>query len=94
MLADVKSPHVDDLIGLVQHLRSRVLPFQIRLLFPAQTLRVPLKPQIDGFFVLRHLHVTPFIQKRNHRAVRNGLRDGVMGLHQFTELGKVVLLLL
>ncbi len=94
VLTDVKSSHVDDLIGFVQHFCSCIFPFQVRLLFPGQPLCVPLKPQINSFSVLCHLYMPPLIQKRNNRTVFNSLRDRIMGFHQFTEFGEMVLFLL
>ncbi len=75
VLADVKGSHVYDLIGLIQHFRSCIFPFQVRLLFLGQPLCVPFKPQIHSFSVLCHLYMTTFIQKRNDGTVFNRLSN-------------------
>src|SRR4030042_1364675 len=90
MLADIKGPHINNLIRLIEHLSAAVFPLQIGLLLFGQTLRMPLNPSVYGLLILFHLHITSFIEQKSTRPVLHCLVDGVMGFDQAAEFYKAI----
>ena len=92
MFSDVKGAHIDNPLRFGDRPGSCILSFQIGFLIFVEVGGMAFKPQINGGFILLHVHVPSFIQQRHNRLVLKRLPVGIGRRNQSAESGKVVFL--